>query len=172
MFQVVSDNRMLIRHAYTGWPGSTHDARVLRHSSLYELGGNSNKIAQNKYILADSAYPIREWLITPFRDNGHLHQQQRRFNRALSSSRQVVERCIGLLKGRFRRLREITLHILEDIVQNIISGCILHNLCILRNDNIGQFMDDVDEDPNQYQNIFNAAITGMEKRQQLVNNLP
>ena len=47
MFQVVSDNRMLIRHAYTGWPGSTHDARVLRHSSLYELGENSNKIAQN-----------------------------------------------------------------------------------------------------------------------------
>lgn len=108
---------MLIRHAYTGWPGSTHDAWVLRQSSLYELGENSNKSAQNKYILAERVYPIREWLITPFRDNGHLNQQQRR---ALSSSRQVVERCIGLLRGIFRRLREITLHILEDIVWNII----------------------------------------------------
>ena len=96
----------------------------------------------------------------------------RKFNRALSSSIQVVERCNGLLKRRFRRLREITLHILEDIVLNIISGCILHNLCIHRNDNIEQVLDDVDEHPNQYQNIFNAAITGMEKRQQLVYKLP
>ena len=76
IFQVESDNRMLIRHAHTGWPGSTHDARFLRPSSLYELGGNSNKIAQNKYILADSAYPIREWLVTPFRDNGTLNNNR------------------------------------------------------------------------------------------------
>lgn len=109
----------MIRHAFTGWPGSTHDARVLRNSSLYNLGENSNKIAQDMYLLADSAYPLREWIITPFRDNGRLNQGQRRFNRALSSARQIVERCIGLLKGRFRRVREISLHLLLDIIQNI-----------------------------------------------------
>ena len=44
------------------------------------------------------------WLITPFRDNGHLTAQQRRFNRALSSIRQKIERAISLLKGRWRKL--------------------------------------------------------------------
>lgn len=29
---IVSDNRMLIRQVFTGWAGSTHDARVLRNS--------------------------------------------------------------------------------------------------------------------------------------------
>jgi hypothetical protein len=90
----------------------------------------------------------------------------------LSSCRQVVERYIGHLKGRFRRLKEITLHILEDIVQNIVSGCILHNLCVLRNDNVERFTEEPDDDPNQYPNIFNPAQTGMDKRQQIVNNLP
>lgn len=88
----------------------------------------------------------------------------------ISSFRQVVERCIGHLKGRFRR--EISLHILEDIVQNIVSGCILHNLCVLRNDNVERFTEEPDDDPNQYPNIFNPAQTGMDKRQQIVNNLP
>ncbi|CAG2198528.1 unnamed protein product [Mytilus edulis] len=179
--QIVSDNRMMIRHAFTGWPGSTHDARVLRNSSLYNLGENSNKIAQDMYLLADSAYPLREWIITPFRDNGRLNQGQRRFNRALSSARQIVERCIGLLKGRFRRLREISLHLLLDIIQNIISACILHNLCVAKNDNIERFMEEPDDDPNRYANIKNyletiflllSKYTGLVRRQQLMNNLP
>lgn len=58
----------------------THDARVLRQSSLYDIGENSNKIGPNKYLIGDSAYPLFEWLITPFRDNGRLNQGQRRFN--------------------------------------------------------------------------------------------
>ena len=45
---------------------------------------------------------VFRWLITPYRDNGHLTRQQRRFNTVLSSLRQKVERAIGLLKGRWR----------------------------------------------------------------------
>ena len=33
-------------------------------------------------------------------------------------------------------------------------------------------MDEPDDDPNHYPNIFNIAQTGLERRQQLVNNLP
>jgi hypothetical protein len=33
-------------------------------------------------------------------------------------------------------------------------------------------MEEPDDDPNQYPNIFNPAQTGMDKRQQIVNNLP
>lgn len=76
---------MLIRDIYTGWPGSTHDARVLRNSNLYTNANRGNYLNANKYILADSAYPLKMWLITPFK--------------VLSSARQVVERSIGLLKN-------------------------------------------------------------------------
>lgn len=96
---------MVIRHAYTGWPGCTHDARVLRNSSLFEDGEQGNAIGQRNFIIADSAYPLRNWLITPFRNTGHLTPRQHRFNRRLSSARQIVERCYGNLKGRFRRLK-------------------------------------------------------------------
>lgn len=165
----------MIRHCYAGWPGSTRDSRVLRNSSLIECDElNQRKIAQDKFILADSAYPLRKWLITPFKDNGRLTVLQKRFNRVVSSSRQVVERCIGHMKGRFRRLREITLHHPQEIVENIVSGCILHNLCVLHNDFIEHYIDDGREDghPNQYPNVYNNAVDGVLRRQQLMNNLP
>lgn len=135
---------------------------------------SQTKIAPNKFILADSAYPLKQWLITPFKDTGRLTVLQRRFNRVLSGSRQSVERCIGHLKGRFRRLREITLHDPEEIVENIVCGCILHNLCILNNDLIEQYIDEAQEDghPNNYPNISHNAVNGGLRRQQLMNNLP
>ncbi|CAH3153985.1 unnamed protein product [Porites lobata] len=57
----------------TGWPGSMHDARVLRLSSLYSKATDgeilsqpeksSEGIAVRPLLLGDSAYPLLSWLI-------------------------------------------------------------------------------------------------------------
>jgi hypothetical protein len=172
LFQVVVDNQLLIRDACVGWPGCTHDARVLRNSSLYTKAEAGLLMNNDEIIIADSAYPLKQWLITPFRDNGRLGPQHRRFNRILSSARQVVERCFGHLKGRFRRLREITVHDIEDIVTTITSGCILHNLCILHEDELADFFDrDEDGHPNRFQNLYRNADQGAARRQQIMQML-
>jgi hypothetical protein len=46
------------------------------------------------------------------------------------------ERAFGHLKGRFRRLREIPLHSIRDICQLIYADCILHNFCILHDEDV------------------------------------
>lgn len=173
-FQIVVDYNLLITSAYTGWPGCTHDARVLRNSSLFDDAESGGIISPNKVIAADSTYPLRNCLISPFRDNGNLSAEQRRFNRVFSSCRVTVERAIGHLKGRFRRLKEITVHSLNMIALTIISGCILHNLCILSHEAIDQFIveDAGDNHPNQYVNIFQNAADGVERGRQLMGQLP
>ena len=70
---------------------------------------------------------VSRWLITPYRDNGHLTRQQRRFNTVLSSLRQKVERAIGLLKGRWKKLLFLDHMDLQLTVHPIISACVLHN---------------------------------------------
>jgi hypothetical protein len=70
---------MEFNYVWTGNPGSTHNTTVLRSSDLFQ---NSNvKISPGYYLLGDSAFPILEWLITPFRDCGNLTRQQKLFNK-------------------------------------------------------------------------------------------
>lgn len=65
-------------NVYCGEPGSLHDARVLRRSSLYNTANESKEMLfpQNTFIIGDSAYPSLSGLVLPFRDNGHLTNRE------------------------------------------------------------------------------------------------
>lgn len=77
------DHQMKFTNIYAGWPGCVHDARVLRNSTLYTEAEAGNLVLVDHYILADSAYPLRNWLITPFKNLGNLTPQQVRFNKTV-----------------------------------------------------------------------------------------
>lgn len=129
------------------------------------------EISPGKYIIGDSAYPCKARLIVPFKDNGRLTQNQRFFNKTLSSTRQVVERCIGHVKGRFRRLREVPLHKPNEIVEMILSGCILGNMC-LQDDDVDDFIIPLEDNhPNDYPDLNNNEQVGVVRRMELVNVL-
>jgi hypothetical protein len=81
------------------------------------------------------AYTLQDRLMVPFKNNGHLTQEQINYNTAHSQSRIVVERCFGLLKGRFRKLKLVEAMRMELIPIMIFCGCALHNVCILNADN-------------------------------------
>jgi hypothetical protein len=168
MLQAVVDHEMRITHVYTGWPGCVHDARVLRNSSLYEEAEAGQLIIHDHYILADSAYPLRNWLITPFKNFGNLTPQQTRFNRRLSSVRSTVERAFGHLKGRFRRLQNVPLHNAEEICKLIYAACILHYLCLLHEDDVEGYIQE-DNDPNNLANVYANGHNGVVRRLRLVN---
>ena len=56
-----------------------------------------------------------------------------------------VERAFGILKGRFKLLKHIDQKNVTEIVKTIVAVCVLHNICILNND---QFEELFDEDNN------------------------
>ena len=57
-------------------------------------------------ILGDSAYPLFAWLLTPYKDTGHLSESERFYNYIHSSTRMVVERAFGRLKCRWTILKD------------------------------------------------------------------
>lgn len=146
ILQAVVTSNMRFTNIYCGEPGSLHDARVLRRSSLYwESENNKDRIFPNRtFILGDSAYPSLSWLVPPFKNNGQLTAQQIEFNFIHSSTRMAVEKSFGILKGRFRRLKFFNEYQdIQFIVQIVIACCILHNICI---DGLDDGMDLYDED--------------------------
>ncbi|WAR13540.1 LOW QUALITY PROTEIN: HARB1-like protein [Mya arenaria] len=76
------------------------------------------------HLIGDSAYPLSRYMLVPYRDNGHLDAQQKKFNKAHSSTRVDVERAIGLLKSKFRRLKNLDMLLAEQIPEVITACCV------------------------------------------------
>ena len=108
--QAVCTNNLKFIDVSAGWPGSIHDARIFRLSSL--SGGLAEKLNNTDYFLiGDCAYPLQKHLMKPSINNGHLtevfhfckyydllyitlkiftFQAQRQFNHHLCSSRSRI----------------------------------------------------------------------------------
>ena len=151
VLQAVAREDLRFTNVFAGFPGKVHDARVLRHSALFQDG---LRLCGDGHLLGDSAYPNLAWLLTPFRNNGHLTNVQVRYNYTHSSIRSTVERAFGLLKGRFTRLTYINQNETESIVHTILAGCILHNVCIMNNDDFIELMNE-DPDPQELPAVGN-----------------
>lgn len=140
----------------TGYPGSLHYARVLRLSQLFDAAENDLILAEptvdvngtivRPLIVADSAYPLKPWLLCPFKDNGALNREQKKFNEELSKARIVSEHAYGLTKGRWRVLQKRLDEDSDRIPDTIVACCILHNICIIRGDRYEIESDDSDDD--------------------------
>ncbi|GFR75183.1 nuclease HARBI1 [Elysia marginata] len=79
-------------------------------------------------ILGDSGYPIREWLITPF--HAPQNAEEENFNNAHIATRNIIERCFGVLKRRFYSLN-IGFRLEPDTSCKAIYAClVLHNIAI------------------------------------------
>lgn len=108
----------------------------------------------DSHILGDAAYRLSKYIMVPFKDNGHLSEKQFNFNTRLSSARMIVERSIGLLKGRFRSiLATLPMQRTDLIEKYIIACCILHNICLMQNDLI-DIPIIVDQSNNTQHNVF------------------
>ncbi|XP_049455414.1 putative nuclease HARBI1 [Epinephelus fuscoguttatus] len=93
--QVMCTSNMVLTNLVARWPGSTHDSFILMHSSV----GNRLQAgaARDGWLLGDSGYPLRRWLLTPFTNPQSAKEVC--FNVAHSRACSIVERAIGLLKN-------------------------------------------------------------------------
>lgn len=83
---------------YCGGPGFLHDARVFRRA-LYEIASTDKAtlFPSQTFLLGDSAYSSLLWLVSSFKDNGHLTSQEKEFN-FMHSSIRIVEKSIWTIK--------------------------------------------------------------------------
>ena len=178
ILQGVVDNDCYFIDVNVGSPGRMHDARVFRHSQLAAFGYQKTQMGRY-HIIADAAYPLMPWLMTPFKNVGNLTPQHHQYNTALSVRRQVVERTFGMFKQRFRRLKlGVEMRSIDEINDLILACCVLYNLCIA-GDERQEFADDDEIEgndprlqpvPNHIQ-PRNILQEGKQKRTQIMRNL-
>ncbi|KAK2649514.1 hypothetical protein Ddye_017003 [Dipteronia dyeriana] len=103
---------MMFTFVFPGWEGSASDSRVLQDALSRSTG---MKIPTGYYYLVDGGYTNGEGFLAPYRgtkyhlsewrDGYTLVNHEEYFNMKHSSTRNVIERCFGLLKLRWAILR-------------------------------------------------------------------
>lgn len=172
--QVVCNHKMELIHCYVGYPGSVHDQRVFNVSGLQDFS-NPTKFPNDTHLVGDAAYSLSKTLLVPYKDNGQLTVRNRNYNYCLSATRMVVERCIALLKTRFRILLDkFPMKRTDLIPKYIMACCVLHNICLLTNDmiEIPLLVEDVAENIIENVDVNRLLhIEGREKREKIQNAL-
>ncbi|KNE90011.1 hypothetical protein PSTG_16529 [Puccinia striiformis f. sp. tritici PST-78] len=129
---LVCDQDKNITYVYTGWPGCSHDQRLMANCAL--TTSPTDYFSEGQYLLADSAFVPMENVVPAFRRprNQPLTDEQHNFNCHLSGVCVTIENCIGLWKNRFQSLRGLRLRIAnkQDMVRAaawIMACAVLHN---------------------------------------------
>ncbi|KAK5794253.1 hypothetical protein PVK06_035471 [Gossypium arboreum] len=117
-----------------GWKGFVANGRVLRDAISRRHG---LKVPHGCYYLVDAGYTNCEGFLAPFRGQRyHLNEWRQGyqpstleevFNMKHASARNIIERCFGLLKLRWGKLRSPSFYPVRVHNRIIIACCLLHN---------------------------------------------
>ncbi|KAM7301608.1 hypothetical protein ISCGN_017127 [Ixodes scapularis] len=128
LLQAICDHEAKFLHCSAGDPGSVHDARMYRRSELPTIL-TADKFPFDSHLLGDGAYPLRQSLLVPYRNNGRLTEQHRNYNTNATTS--------GYRAGLWDSQGAVPtsqVHIEarrpERIVTTIVAACVMHNACM------------------------------------------
>lgn len=131
VLQAICDHQMKLLDVFIGFPGSTHDARVMRSSFFFT---DAPTKCAGGYILGDAAYPLLPWLLTPYKNVGREFPAWKKYNHVRSQQRIAIEHAFGALKQRFQRIYYIDADSIEHVCLVILGSCVLHNVCTAENE--------------------------------------
>ena len=118
---------LLSKPSFCTLTGSVHDARILRESSVWRPFESHPKPLDG-IILGDSAYPLRDWLLTlSFKP---ASAGENKYNEAIFPTRVTIERCNGVLKRRFHCLASVLQYQAHKACKIITSRLVLHNMAL------------------------------------------
>ncbi|XP_034026442.1 putative nuclease HARBI1 [Thalassophryne amazonica] len=133
--QAICDSNGRFLDIFVAYPGSVHEAEVMKNSTLYK----TRCYPPRGYVLfGHGSYPCLETpvcLITPYKEpvDG---QVQERFNYHHSRGHSIIERAFGMVKTRWSTLFS-ALEVKPTFAPKVIASCaFLHNVCLDNGDTL------------------------------------
>lgn len=169
--QLICDTNLTILSVNANYPGSTHDAFIWRNSMVRDFLVNQYNLGLRRtWLIGDSGYPLQPYLMTPFQ-NPEEGSPEFRYNNSHSRARNCIERCIGILKMRFRcLLRERVARYSPNFVGKLVNACaVLHNLSIHFNMDMNIFENEIGDDIMNIPHVEHPEPDGAVIRRNIVN---
>lgn len=123
---------------------------VFNHSIKPKIENGDLYIERNSHLIGDKSYPIKRYLMVPFKEFRKTHEQIE-FNMHLELSRKIIDIAIKRLFERFGKIKNLEL---DDANHYVEMSCAIHNYCIQQNDS---FYLDIGEDDTTVINSKNTC---------------
>ncbi|CAF4890821.1 unnamed protein product [Pieris macdunnoughi] len=164
--QAICDADLRFMNVVARWPGSTHDATIFNNSVLRAQCDAG--MFGSRWMLGDSAYPNRSYLLTPLLNP--FTEAEQRYNEAHIKTRNTIERTFGIWKRRFP-IVALTMRLsLPNAQAVIIATSVLHNIC--RNYSLEELPAEVDlllEDSETHEHSY-TEVQDVQERAVLIRN--
>ena len=161
--QAICDASLVFEDVVARWPGSHHDSFISQFSPVYDRLENDE--FGDCWLLGDSGYPLKKWLISPF--GNPTTADERRFNILHRKTRCVIERSFGELKMRWRILDRKVCYGPEKVCKIALTCCVLHNIC-RQNDTLLPEMEQLNLQNEDDDEVSTRTASGLHQRQRIV----
>ena len=135
ILEAVASTDLWIWHSYFGHAGSNNDINVLNYSPLFSNGSPKCPFVVNGrqyergYYLADRIYP--SWAVFVKTILYPSDEKEEKFKKVQESARKDVERCFGVLKGKWGIIKRPARSFKRQKIINVMyTCCILHNMIL------------------------------------------
>lgn len=148
---------------------AAHAALMIQ--GLFEDGEQGNVIGQGNFIIGDSAYPLRNWLIIPFRNTGHLTPRQKDLTGDCRMPGKQLNDTSVILRGYFEGYGKLLSGNHVRQLPKLFPGA-YSKLCVLSHEAVEDFVEeDHDVNANVYPNIYLNGECGAARRNEIINAL-
>ncbi|KAL0879511.1 hypothetical protein ABMA27_003253 [Loxostege sticticalis] len=177
--QMICDSDGKIINLNPKYGGATHDAFIWENSEVNNFMQRLHQNNEHTWLLGDSGYPQRPWLMTPITDAAE-GTPEAKYTTVHGQTRVIIENTFGRLKNRWRCLsKDRTLHYKPEKCAKIIIACsVLHNIAIdftvPDSEDFNNHSDDQIQDNFRYiegTGRDDALIRGRAMRTQLVDRI-
>lgn len=127
--QIACDASCKITHVFTHFPATFPDPAVLEKSEIPSIFEGDE--APDGYLLGDTAYPLKTWLVTPF--SKPETKPELSFNIMHLNAFEAMDRTVGMLKKRFRCLNKPSVPLQyapHKVGMFFTACCVLHNIAL------------------------------------------
>ncbi|XP_020782813.1 putative nuclease HARBI1 [Boleophthalmus pectinirostris] len=137
--QIICDASCKITQVYANFPATTPDATILEKSEIPSMF--EKEPAPEGWLLGDTAYPLKTWLIPPF--GRPKTKPELLFNIWHLEAFSAMDKTVGMLKKRFRCLDKPSgiQYSPQKVGMFFVASCVLHNMALRHG-----CLEDVDED--------------------------
>ncbi|RWS19272.1 putative nuclease HARBI1-like protein [Leptotrombidium deliense] len=123
--QAIVGNDMRFTNFVARWPGSVHDARILRRS---EINSKLDAGMYPGYLLGDAGYPCKRYLLTPLANPETM--PEKKYQKKFVKSRLIVEQTFGCWKWKFYCLMKGLRTKLKNSINIIMACAVLWNFLV------------------------------------------